>query len=120
MSKTRCPICDAAMPGNSQEYPDYPFCSKRCRIIDLGRWLGDQLQGRDELLRVVFDAQKSPAPSAESDHRGVKVRFAYRQTADELIEELIRQEPHPDRITVVSNDGQVQEAARHRGCAVLT
>jgi len=29
------------MPGNWQEYPDYPFCSKRCRIIDLGRWLGE-------------------------------------------------------------------------------
>ncbi len=41
MSKVRCPICDAAMPGNSHEYPDYPFCSKRCRIIDLGHWLGE-------------------------------------------------------------------------------
>jgi len=29
------------MPGNSHEYPDYPFCSKRCRIIDLGHWLGE-------------------------------------------------------------------------------
>ena len=27
------------MPGNWQEYPDYPFCSARCRKIDLGRWL---------------------------------------------------------------------------------
>jgi endogenous inhibitor of DNA gyrase (YacG/DUF329 family) len=42
MNKVRCPICDAAMPGNWQDYPDYPFCSKRCRIIDLGRWLGEE------------------------------------------------------------------------------
>ena len=42
MSKVRCPICDAAMPGSSKEYPDYPFCSRRCRIIDLGRWLGEE------------------------------------------------------------------------------
>ena len=41
MSKVRCPICDAAMPGNWQDYPDYPFCTRRCRIIDLGRWLGE-------------------------------------------------------------------------------
>ena len=41
MSKVRCPICDAAMPGNRKDYPDYPFCSRRCRMIDLGRWLGE-------------------------------------------------------------------------------
>lgn len=42
MSKTKCPICEAAMPGNWADYPDYPFCSKRCRTIDLGRWLGEE------------------------------------------------------------------------------
>lgn len=42
MNKVRCPICDVAMPGNWQDYPDYPFCSRRCRIIDLGRWLGEE------------------------------------------------------------------------------
>jgi endogenous inhibitor of DNA gyrase (YacG/DUF329 family) len=41
MNKTTCPICDAAMPGDWTEYPDYPFCSKRCRMVDLGRWLGE-------------------------------------------------------------------------------
>lgn len=41
MSSVRCPICDAAMPGDRSEYPDYPFCGKRCRTIDLGRWLGE-------------------------------------------------------------------------------
>lgn len=41
MSSVRCPICDAAMPGDWSEYPDYPFCTKRCRTIDLGRWLGE-------------------------------------------------------------------------------
>jgi endogenous inhibitor of DNA gyrase (YacG/DUF329 family) len=47
MNKVRCPICDAAMPGNWQDYPDYPFCSKRCRIIDLGRWLGEEYRVPD-------------------------------------------------------------------------
>ncbi len=41
MEKVRCPICDAAMPGNRKDYPDYPFCSRRCRMVDLGRWLGE-------------------------------------------------------------------------------
>ena len=30
-----CPICKKAVaPGD----PDFPFCSERCRIIDLGNW----------------------------------------------------------------------------------
>ncbi|MGL6097298.1 MAG: DNA gyrase inhibitor YacG, partial [Fimbriiglobus sp.] len=40
--KTTCPICGTPMPGNWADYPDYPFCSKRCRTIDLGRWLGEE------------------------------------------------------------------------------
>jgi endogenous inhibitor of DNA gyrase (YacG/DUF329 family) len=23
------------------EWPEFPFCSPRCRLIDLGRWLGE-------------------------------------------------------------------------------
>ncbi len=42
MSSVCCPICDAPMPAAWNEYPDYPFCSKRCRTIDLGRWLGEE------------------------------------------------------------------------------
>ncbi len=30
-----CPICKKEVaPGD----PDFPFCSERCRIIDLGNW----------------------------------------------------------------------------------
>ncbi|WP_020473248.1 DNA gyrase inhibitor YacG [Zavarzinella formosa] len=41
MKKTICPICEKAMPGQWNEWPEYPFCSKKCRTIDLGRWLGE-------------------------------------------------------------------------------
>ena len=30
------------MPGQPAEWPDYPFCSARCRKIDLGRWLDEK------------------------------------------------------------------------------
>lgn len=48
----RCPICDVPMPGNWADYPEYPFCSPRCKRIDLGRWLGEEYRipdrgGRD-------------------------------------------------------------------------
>jgi len=93
----------------------------RNRFLD---WLADAADGRAVTLRVVFDAQgtlaSTPAASAESDHRGVRVRFASRQTADDEIEELLATEPLPARVTVVSNDTQVREAARRRGAAVHT
>jgi uncharacterized protein len=42
MKKVECPICQKSMPGPVAEWPDYPFCSPRCRKIDLGRWLGEK------------------------------------------------------------------------------
>jgi predicted RNA-binding protein with PIN domain len=89
----------------------------RLRLLD---WLADAADGRCAVLRVVFDAKSAPSASPESDHRGVRVAFAFRRTADELIEELVGAEPRPDRVTVVSNDGQVREAARRRGCGLHT
>src|SRR4051812_35636003 len=83
----------------------------RRRFLD---WLADAAGGR--AVRVVFDAQASVAASPEQDHRGVRVAFAHRRTADEMIEELVGAAPRPDRLTVVSNDNQVKEAARRRGC----
>ncbi len=50
----RCPVCDA--PVNLQSTPTVPFCSDRCRLIDLGRWL-------DESYGV-------PAPPPEDDEEG--------------------------------------------------
>lgn len=42
MNSKRCPICERAMPGNGpQDWPKWPFCSSRCQLVDLGRWLGE-------------------------------------------------------------------------------
>jgi hypothetical protein len=35
----RCPICKK--PVKKSE-PDFPFCSERCRTIDLGKWASGQ------------------------------------------------------------------------------
>ena len=45
-----CPICGAAVPWT----PDSrwkPFCSERCKLIDLGQWA-------EEKYRVPADEQK--------------------------------------------------------------
>ena len=35
----RCPVCSANVDLNGVVTP--PFCSERCRVIDLGRWLDE-------------------------------------------------------------------------------
>jgi len=34
-AKLRCPICKKAVKSTD---PGFPFCSDRCRTIDLGKW----------------------------------------------------------------------------------
>ena len=33
--KLRCPTCKKAVKSTDAEFP---FCSERCRLIDLGKW----------------------------------------------------------------------------------
>ena len=35
LSTMKCPICKKEVPLSS---PGLPFCSERCRLIDLGKW----------------------------------------------------------------------------------
>jgi len=45
-----CPICRVVVTARRPENPSFPFCSPRCRTVDLGRWLGGdyRLPVRDE------------------------------------------------------------------------
>jgi uncharacterized protein len=62
MIRTRCPVCEAEMTGSDRSaWPDFPFCSSRCRLIDLGRWLGEK-------YRATADSEESePNASADED-----------------------------------------------------
>jgi uncharacterized protein len=33
--KLKCPICKKLVTGQDAEFP---FCSERCRLLDLGKW----------------------------------------------------------------------------------
>jgi len=64
MINVRCPICGKELViAKASDLPSLPFCSPRCRTIDLGRWLGENYripEGPDE-------AQTSkPTPEDES------------------------------------------------------
>lgn len=37
--KLKCPTCKQAVTTTSA---DFPFCSERCRLIDLGKWASGQ------------------------------------------------------------------------------
>ncbi|MGQ9504769.1 MAG: DNA gyrase inhibitor YacG [Thermogutta sp.] len=40
MAQIRCPICGKPFDPKTSEA--MPFCSRRCRMIDLGRWLDEE------------------------------------------------------------------------------
>jgi predicted RNA-binding protein with PIN domain len=70
---------------------------------------------------VVFDSSLTlPHLPRQLNYRGIDVRFSSEHaSADELIEELIRQQTAPRRLTVVSSDHRVQQAARRRRAATI-
>ena len=81
------------------------------------RWLLAQARaahGADGAV-VVFDGH--PA-RGEGDGAGRAV-FSRQASADDLIEERVASEAAPARLTVVSDDRRLREAARHRGCPWL-
>lgn len=36
----KCPICDKKFKRTDTKFP--PFCSERCKLIDLGRWMNEE------------------------------------------------------------------------------
>jgi len=39
MQPMLCPICGSRVPADD---PNMPFCSDRCRLIDLGNWASEK------------------------------------------------------------------------------
>jgi endogenous inhibitor of DNA gyrase (YacG/DUF329 family) len=57
---TQCPICKKEVtPANTE----FPFCSERCRIIDLGNWASEK-------YRIPSDAKPEEPHDGESDNEG--------------------------------------------------
>ncbi|HEY7210291.1 MAG TPA: DNA gyrase inhibitor YacG [Bryobacteraceae bacterium] len=62
----RCPICKREVPFES---PEMPFCSKRCRLLDLGNWASEKYvipgaSGRPDTEDT--DASDEPTPLREA------------------------------------------------------
>jgi hypothetical protein len=79
----------------------------------------DRLRRAGGDLTVVFDAARAPAgAAAEHDYHGIHVRFILDGTADDWIEDLIRREPQPQQLTIVSDDRRLRQAGERRRCRV--
>jgi len=68
MIQGRCPICSKQFSAATlDDLPAFPFCSARCRLVDLGRWIdGDYaIPGRPAQGEGKTDA--SPAEHPEGD-----------------------------------------------------
>lgn len=88
-------------------------------VHELAELVGASRWGRHRVV-LVCDGTR-PRGAAGSNVAGVTVKYAGGgESADAAIERMLLESSHPRRLTVVSNDRQVQRAARRRKAAVLS
>ena len=69
----KCPICNAAVKPRP-ENPSVPFCSARCKTIDLGKWLSEEYRVPVEPIRGASGRELGleGSPEAEDDSAAPK------------------------------------------------
>ena len=61
MKRARCPTCKVNVDTDPETRPkDYPFCSERCRLVDLHRWFSG-----DYRIPVGGQPDEAPEPGEE-------------------------------------------------------
>jgi endogenous inhibitor of DNA gyrase (YacG/DUF329 family) len=64
----RCPIC--RKPTDSAISPNFPFCSERCRLYDLGNWAAERYVISEQVLDESGEERTGPqdrAPDGENE-----------------------------------------------------
>ena len=61
-----CPICKKEVPIDD---PNMPFCSDRCRLLDLGNWASEKYVVSTPLKRTDLDELQEPDHSHSSEGR---------------------------------------------------
>ena len=56
----KCPTCDRMVEW-SESNPHRPFCSERCKLIDLGAWLAEEHRVAGEAVPPDED-EETPQP----------------------------------------------------------
>lgn len=69
--KYLCPIC--RRPTDSEADSDFPFCSERCRLVDLGNWateryvVSEPVFEEDEIEEGNFDSRRESGAGSNAD-----------------------------------------------------
>ena len=72
-------------------------------------------------VTTVFDGPPPPGPMAKQiEATGVTVHYSSGRSADEVIIEQIQANSAPRRLTVVSTDREIRQAAKRRKCRSVT
>jgi endogenous inhibitor of DNA gyrase (YacG/DUF329 family) len=61
----RCPICRKLT--NSETHADFPFCSERCRLHDLGNWASEKYVISEPAFDESMFDKVEPDPADESN-----------------------------------------------------
>jgi uncharacterized protein len=68
MPTLECPICRRNVTYQAAaEVPFRPFCSRRCQLIDLGKWLNEDYRVSEELPPELENEAPRDRPAPESD-----------------------------------------------------
>ncbi|MGA2510840.1 MAG: DNA gyrase inhibitor YacG [Candidatus Acidiferrales bacterium] len=64
--KRQCPICKK--PTDSEADADFPFCSERCRLLDLGNWSSEKYVISEPAFdESMFEDIDPDAPQSDAD-----------------------------------------------------
>lgn len=61
-----CPICKTVLENAPENLPSRPFCSQRCKLVDLGNWLN----GAYRISEPVDPLADEPEAASERSARG--------------------------------------------------
>jgi uncharacterized protein len=66
--KFRCPICKK--DTDSETIPEFPFCSERCKLLDLGNWSSEKYVISEPAIDdTLFEDLDHSQKHAEKDDR---------------------------------------------------
>jgi endogenous inhibitor of DNA gyrase (YacG/DUF329 family) len=56
--RLECPTCKTVLEDVPDDYPPRPFCSGRCKLVDLHAWLNEEYRVSEPLPADADDDQR--------------------------------------------------------------